>query len=137
MSKTQPEERTMQFRLGTYISTLAMAFLIYAGMVTIVIRKIELQIVIPCFGIQASQPPPTVQEHGIAFYGISNLCALWLAGHVILYIRRRTNRHRLGFCQCCGYRLTMDLHRCLRCGEKRPLFGSSESLFPVIMPDRK
>lgn len=124
----------MQFRLGTYVSVLAVAFLTYAGMVTIVIKKIEVQIITPACVYSAVPPASSpVQEHGLGFFLLSNVCALWLAGHVILRFRRRTNRHRSGFCSGCGHRLTMDILRCPRCGEKRSIFGSLEPLFPVIM----
>ena len=126
----------MQIRLGTVISALAMAFLIYAGMVTIVIRKIEL--LIPC-GIQGTPTSTPPDDHSLLFFVGVNVCAFWLAGQIIFYLRRRSNRHREGFCAGCGKRLEMNILRCPLCGEKRPLFGSTEPLFPVIIkrPEKK
>jgi uncharacterized paraquat-inducible protein A len=123
----------MRFRLGTYVSTLAVAFLFYAAMVTLIFEKIS-SLIEPGFGVNPAAP---VQDHGLAFFIGVNVCALWLAAQLTLRLCRRANRHRLGFCHGCGKRLTMEMNRCPLCGEKRALFGSTESLFPVIMPDKE
>jgi hypothetical protein len=120
----------MKFRLGTFISTLAVAFLFYAAMTAVIFHKIETLI----FRGGISGSKAANDDHRTAFIVAVNISVGWLALSIILTLRRRANRYRAGFCGGCGRRLALELIRCPQCGERRAGIGSTEPLFPVILP---
>jgi hypothetical protein len=109
----------MRFQLGTLVTTLAMAFLIYAAATRIVFVKIEALIQPGMSG-----PPPAAAKNDGVLFVVAISATAWL--------RRRLNRGRDGFCGGCSRRAVATAIRCPRCGTRLPPRGTDEALFPVI-----
>ena len=124
----------MQFRIGTLVSTLAVAFLIYAAATRIIWVKIESMILVTD---GQTSPRPMIANERLVYIVAVNVAALWVGGVGTLLLRRRLNRGRWGFCPGCGRRSSAESTRCYRCGTRSPPGGTNEPLFPVVRPNGK